>query len=227
MGKKILFQNNDGELFSKLVVSNDSIAQIAVGANNLGTLTVISGTLPLIKDDTTYYEFWYEDSGQKSIKYRVNLDRRTFNDEYQICFLDRLGSFSSFAFQLKNYERGEITRDEFNKDVKGYVSGGQWKYNLDEFGFNTFNINVTNTIELNTNWLNQEMSAYFNELISSPQTFIKQVSYSCIDGIVATSTAYVPCIVQTNSYEVFKQRNKNLIKQSIVVKLANNNNVNG
>jgi hypothetical protein len=227
MGKKILFQNNDGELFSKLVVSNDSITQIAVGANNYGTLSVVSGTLPLIKDDTTYYEFWYEDSGQKSIKYRVNLDRRTFNDEYQICFLDRLGSFSSFAFQLKNYERGEITRDEFNKDVKGYVSGGEWTYKLNEFGFNTFNINVTNTIELNTNWLNQEMSAYFNELISSPQTFIKQVSYSCIDGIVATSTAYVPCIVQTNSYEVFKQRNKNLIKQSIVVKLANNNNVNG
>jgi hypothetical protein len=227
LGKKVYFENNDGELFSKSLVSNDSITQIAVGANNYGTLTAVSGTLPLIKDDTTYYEFWYEDSGQKSIKYRVNIDKRTLNEEYQICFLDRLGSFSSFAFQLKNYERGEITRDEFNKDVKGYVTGGGWTYKLDEFGFNTFNINVTNTIELNTNWLNEQMSAYFNELISSPQTFIKKVSYSCIDGIVATSTAYVPCIVQTNSYEVFKQRNKNLIKQSIVVKLANNNNVNG
>jgi hypothetical protein len=226
-GKQIMFENNDGELFSRNIFSNDSIVNIAVGPNNYGTLTVVSGMLPLIKDDTTYYEFWYEDSGQKSIKYRVNLDRRTFNDEYQICFLDRLGSFSSFAFQLKNYERGEVTRDEFNKDVKGYVSAIEWKYGLEEFGFNTFNINVTNTIELNTNWLNQEMSAYFNELISSPQTFIKQVSYTCDGGVVATSTAYVPCIVQTNSYEVFKQRNKNLIKQSIVVKLANNNNVNG
>jgi len=227
MGKKIVFENNDGELFSKTIVSNDSITQVAVGANNLGTLTVVSGTLPLIKDDTTYYDFWYEDSGQKSIKYRVNIDKRTLNEEYQICFLDRLGSYSSFAFQLKSYERGEVTRDEFNKDVRGYVSSGEWKYNLDEFGFNTFNINVSKTIELNTNWLNEYMSAYFNELISSPQTFIKKVTYSCIDGIVATSTAYVPCIVQTNSYEVFKQRNKNLIKQSIVVKLANNDNVNG
>lgn len=227
IGKKIVFVNNDGELFYKTIVSSDTIMSVAVGANNLGTLIPISGTLPLIKDDTTYYEFYYEDSGQKSIKYRVNLDKRTLNEEYQICFLDRLGSFSSFAFQLKSYERGEVTRDEFNKDVKGYVSGGAWNYKLEEFGFNTFNINVTNTIELNTNWLNEYMSAYFNELISSPQTFIKKVTYSCNDGIVATSTAYVPCIVQTNSYEVFKQRNKNLIKQSIVVKLANNNNVNG
>lgn len=227
MGKKIMFENNDGELFYKLVVSNDSITQVAVGANNYGTLTAVTGTLPLIKDDTTYYEFWYEDSGQKSIKYRVNLDKRTLTEEYQICFLDRLGSYSSFAFQLKNYERGEVTRDEFNKDVRGYVTGGEWKYNLDEFGFNTFNINVSKTIELNTNWMNEQMASYFNELISSPQTFIKKVTYSCIDGIVATSTSYVPCIVQTNSYEVFKQRNKNLIKESISVKLANNDNVNG
>ena len=229
LGKRVYFENNDGEVFAKVIVSNDSIVQVAVGANNLGTLLPVSGTLPLIKDDTTYYEFWYSEDGvgEDSIRYRVTLDKRTFNEEYQICFLDRLGSFSSFAFQLKSYERGEVTRDEFNKDVKGFVSGGEWTYNLDEFGFNTFNTNVTKTIELNTNWLNEQMSAYFNELISSPQTFIKKVSYSCVDGIVATSTAYVPCIVQTNSYEVFKQRNKNLIKQSIVVKLANNDNVNG
>jgi hypothetical protein len=229
LGKLIYFENNDGEVFTRSVDSNDSIVQVAVGVNNLGTLLPVSGTLPLIKDDTTYYEFWYSEDGvnQDSIRYRVNLDKRTFNEEYQICFLDRLGSFSSFAFQLKSYERGEVTRDEFNKDVKGFVNATEWSYNLDEFGFNTFNINVTKTIELNTNWLNEQMSAYFNELISSPQTFIKKVTYSCIDGIVATSTAYVPCIVQTNSYEVFKQRNKNLIKQSIVVKLANNDNVNG
>jgi hypothetical protein len=38
---------------------------------------------------------------------------------------------------------------------------------------------------------------------------------------------YVPVIVATNSYEVFNQRNKNLMKQTIVVKLANNDAING
>jgi hypothetical protein len=36
----------------------------------------------------------------------------------------------------------------------------------------------------------------------------------------------VSCTIVTSTFEEFKQRNKNLIKQSIVVKLANNNIVN-
>ena len=239
VGKKIVFQNSDGDTYYKNVVNNDSIVQIGVGCNNYGVLTPSTGVLPMIKPDTTYYDFWYYDSGQDSVKYRVNIDRRVQINEYVISFLDRKGSFSSFAFQLKSYERGEVTRDEFNKDVQGFVSGGEWGYNYQEFGFNTFNINVTKTLELNTNWMTQEMSDYFQELTTSPQTFLKLVQYlTTEDGELlldedgcpyhsAESTAYVPCIVQTNSFEVYKQRNKNLIKQSIVVKLANNDNVNG
>lgn len=239
LGKQIVFENSDGDTYSKDIVNNDSIVSVAVGPNNYGVTTPISGVLPMIKPDTTYYDFWYDIAGQKSQKYRVNLDRRVQINEYHVCFLDRLGSFSSFAFQLKSYERGEVTRDEFNKDVQGYVSGGEWGYNYEEFGFNTFNINVTKTLELNTNWMTQNMSDYFQELITSPQTFLKLVQYVTTeegvpvldeDGcpvLVSESTAYVPCIVQTNSFEVYKQRNKNLIKQSIVVKLANNDNVNG
>ena len=193
----------------------------------------------MIKPDTEYYDFWYYDGAQFSQKYRVNIDRRVQINEYVISFLDRKGSFSSFAFQLKSYERGEVTRDEFNKDVQGFVSDGEWGYNYQEFGFNTFNINVTKTLELNTNWMTQSMSDYFQELLTSPQTFLKLVQYVTTEEGVplldedgcpyhsAESTAYVPCIVQTNSFEVFQQRNKNLIKQSIVVKLANNDNING
>ena len=238
-GKKIYFENSDGDTYSKDVVNIPTIVQVAVGPNNYGVVTPLTGVLPMIKPDTTYYDFWYYDGGQKSQKYRVNIDRRVQINEYVIAFLDRLGSYSSFAFQLKSYERGEVTRDEFNKDVEGYVSGGQWNYNYEEFGFNTFNINVTKTLELNTNWMSQNMSDYFQQLITSPQTFLKLVQYVTTeeglplldeDGCPyhsAESTAYVPCIVQTNSFEVFQQRNKNLIKQSIVVKLANNDNVNG
>ena len=238
-GKKIYFQNSDGNLYSKDVISTDTIVSVAVGPNNYGVLNPLTGLLPMIKPDTTYYDFWFYDGSQKSQKYRVNIDRRVQINEYHICFLDRLGSFSSFAFQLKSYERGEVTRDEFNKDVQGYVSGGEWNYNYEEFGFNTFNINVTKTLELNTNWMTQNMADYFQELITSPQTFLKLVQYVTTeegelvldeDGcpvLVSESTAYVPCIVQTNNFEVYKQRNKNLIKQSIIVKLANNDNVNG
>ena len=228
--KKIIFSNSNGEVFYKNTQNTGTILGIAVGPNNLGTLTPVgSATLPLIKDDTTYYTFYYEDAiiGESSVKYKVNIDRRESIDEVDIVFLDRMGSMSSFAFQLKNYERGEVLRDEYNKDVQGMVVAGEWKYDTHEFGYNSYYVSATKTLELNTNWMTQEMATYFEELLTSPQCFMKRVSYSCVDGIVATSTEYVPVILTTNSYEVYKQRNKNLIKQTIVVKLSNNDAING
>jgi hypothetical protein len=126
---------------------------------------------------------------------------------------------------LKSYERGEITREIFNKDVKGYVSGASWNYRTEDMGFMQSNINVVKSFDLNTNWMTQDMAKYFEELLTSPQAFVKQVTYDCTEG--AISTAYQSCIVQNNAYEVYQQRNKNLIKQSITIKLSNQDNING
>jgi hypothetical protein len=198
------------------------------------------GTGDLISNTVTHYDVWYRTAlGIDSKKYRINLDRRTTISEYHMLFLDRLGSYSSFAFQLKSYERGEITREIFNKDVKGYVSGAEWNYRTEDMGFMQSNINVTKSFDLNTNWMEESAGQYFEELLTSPQTFVKIVQYNTTeDGLpiigedgcpvhVAESTAYQPCIVQNNAYEVYQQRNKNLIKQSITIKLSNQDNING
>ncbi len=202
----------------------------------------------MIKTDTTYYEVYESPTNtgtpiQNSLKYRINLDTRVQISEYHCLFLDRMGSFSSFAFQLKNYERGEVTRDEYNKDVTGFIntlpSVDQWSYLTREDGFKTFNINVKKTIDLNTNWMTEEMNRYFEELITSPQVYLKLASYTNTENWlypedesgcplrIPESTEYQPVIVQNNQYEVFQQRNKNLIKHSITVRLANQDNING
>jgi hypothetical protein len=71
------------------------------------------------------------------------------------------------------------------------------------------------TLELNTNYMNEGMAAYFVELISSPQTFIK------------IGSAYYACTIQDKAFDVSKERNKKLIRKTITVKLANQNPING
>jgi len=244
----LIFTNSNGESFYKSITGAVTINQIPVGANNYGVLTPIgAATLPMIKTDTTSYFFYYSNDlgtlAPLSKKYNIELDTRVQISEYHCLFLDRLGSFSSFAFQLKNYERGEVTRDEYNKDVTGFVNTSltpdQWSYSTLEDGFKTFNINVKKTIELNTNWMTEEMNRYFEELITSPQVYLKLASYTNTESWlypedesgcplrIPESTEYQPVIVTNTGYEVFQQRNKNLIKHSIVVRLANQDNVNG
>jgi hypothetical protein len=114
----------------------------------------------------------------------------------------------------------------FNRDVKGYVNANDnWTYKTEDMGFTQLNLNVVKSFDLNTNWMTQDMAEYFEELLTSPQTFVKSVQYICGEGPI--SSTYQPCIIQNNSYEVFKQRNKNLIKQSITIKLSNQDNING
>jgi hypothetical protein len=240
--KRAYFRTDDGSIFYKNLNSNDYIKGVAVGPNNYGSLILYSGTAPMVKNDTKYYEIYYSDgvfNPVKSVKYKINIDRRMLISESHIVFLDRLGSWSSFAFQLKAYERGNITRQTYNQDVPGSVVDGQWQYKSYEQGTVNINTEVTKLYDLSTNYMTESEGEYFQQLLTSPQTYIKNVLYHITeDGAVLfdedgciihvpESTEYVSCNVTTNTFEVFKQRNKNLIKQSIQVRIGNNDTING
>jgi hypothetical protein len=223
------FETSDGDTFEKTVTAVDHVSGISMGPNNHGALTVLSGALPLIKPTTEWYYVRYERNGvPSSIDYYVNIDRRVRTVEHSILFLDRMGSWSSFAFTGRAYTTGNVTREQFNKDVPGYIETAgidRWLYETTEAGMTNTYISTDTTIALNTDWMNETMALYFTELISSPQTYIKFSTYEA-DCDAPNSAEYVSCTIVTSSFEEFKQRNKNLIKQSIVVKLANNNIVN-
>jgi hypothetical protein len=220
----VRFELSDSSTFSKSITSLLDIAQIAVGPNNNGLFSV---------DGIEWYDFWFDNGAtlgnQDSVKYRVYIDTRNIiNEEYQILFLDRMGSFSSFAFQLKNYERGDISREVFNRRVEGYVNASDnWTYSTEDYGFNQLNVNVVKNIDLNTDWMTEEMGQYYEELMTSPMTFLRKVSYDCTDGLVVSASTYQPVIINTSSYEIYQQRNKNLIRQNVNVRFANQDNVNG
>ena len=222
----LYFVTSDGDVFQKNVTAADHVSGISMGPNNYGLLSVVSGALPMIKPSTEWYNVSYLRNGiQSSRRYYVNLDRRVRTVEHSILFLDRMGSWGSFAFTGRAYTTGNITREQFNKDVPGYIQSLQWLYDTTETGMTNTYISTDTTIALNTDWMNQDMALYFTELISSPNTYIKISNYDA-DCELPESEEYVSCTIVTSTFEEFKQRNKNLIKQSIVVKLANNNIVN-
>ena len=223
------FETSDGDIFQKTVTAADHVSGISMGPNNYGLLSVISGALPMIKPSTEWYTVrYFRNAFPSSKQYKVNLDRRVRTVEHSILFLDRMGSWGSFAFTGRAYTTGNVTREQFNKDVPGYVETSgidRWLYKTTETGMTNTYISTDTTIALNTDWMNETMAMYFTELISSPNTYIKISNYDA-DCELPESEEYVSCTIVTSTFEEFKQRNKNLIKQSIVVKLANNNIVN-
>ena len=76
-------------------------------------------------------------------------------------------------------------------------------------------VDVNKQYTLNTNWMTLEMNQYFEELLTSPETYIK------IDG------TYQACIIKESSFETVRQRGRKLIRKTIKVELANRDSING
>ena len=162
-----------------------------------------------------YYITINGDNGFESDPYYFTYDNRCTINDQQLVYLDRLGSWQSFAFQLRTYEKGQITREQYNQHIDGQVVSAEWVGVPLQKGFRTYNTNVTKTFDLNTNWMGQEDANRFQELLTSPQVYY------------ITPSIFCACIVEDSSFEVFSQKNKKLIKQSVTIRLAQQDSING
>jgi len=145
---------------------------------------------------------------QLTKKYRVYLDNRCVIEPIEIAFQDRMGSIGSFSFQLRKKETGDIERVQFKQEVP-------YPYTTIDRGTTNIWIGVEKELELNTNWMTEEMNIYFEQLLTSPYTWI-----NFGDGL------YYACTIVDSTFEVEFQKNKRLIRKTIVVKMANNDSIN-
>jgi hypothetical protein len=218
--------NSNGDIFTETINnSTEPLIGIEVGPNNIQFDTIVSGTGPIIKDDTEWYEFFTTTSGgtQTSQSYRVNLDRRCGIDynggEACILFKDRLGAMSSFSFPLRKNRRIETTKKDYKKTtgfINTSLSPDSWDYNPIDNGIVTIYSDEKVTYTLNTDWMTEEESAHFEELITSSVTLIK----------FGDRFEYQPVKVLTSNFTTNYQRNKKLFLATIEVEISNQNNIN-
>jgi hypothetical protein len=217
--RRMYFENSNGDTFYKTVTAaaSSGVKGSSVGAGNLGTLTLISGSAPLIQSDTEWYEVTYTDSSNvaQSETKRFYIDRTCNIEDFEILFMDRMGSWMPFSFSLKAFENGSISKSEYNQDNQGSASGTDWTYETTDRGMRSYTSSVSKQFTLNTNWMTLEMNQYFEELLTSVETYIK------IDDV------YQACIIRETSFETVRQRGKKLIRKTIKVELSNKDSVNG
>lgn len=215
------FLNDGGDEFTITTSSQSAQALLGVNAGPQTTMSAtVSGTAPLVKPDTLYYDVWVQDGGSKiSEMIRIYIDRRCRIDNYEMLFMDRMGSMLSYTFQLRSKETQNNTKSTFKRLPGGYgvTSTGDpgYVYATTDRGEQTYNVNFDRGLQLQTDWMNDEMSVYFAELVSSPITYLK----------VDTDT-YESVIVNTANMVVERQKNKRLIRYTIDVKFSNNQDIN-
>lgn len=197
----------------------NSIQQIAVGFNQISE--IFPDCYPEAASTCIdYYDVYILLDGDPdqpvSEKIRFTLDKRCKIEDYEILFMDRMGSLASYAFQLRAMERGNIVRESYKQQVDYVLTPTTYEtaYDINGRGTTITNVNVVKTYELNSDWMTDEMSVYFEQLLTSPYTWLK------INDI------YYACTINDSDFEVTRQKNKRLIRKTVTVTLANNNTIN-
>ena len=159
-------------------------------------------------------------------KRRVYLDYDCEINTTQLLFLDRAGSYSSFAFPLRRVESGKNEKLNYKSNVDFYTDGTTI-YNTYDSENLVYSSMVEKTYRLTTDWLNTSMSDYFEELITSPEVYIKLNSETDNgrDG-EGQPSPWLACTVIDTDFINPKQKDKRLINRTITVRLNSNNSIN-
>jgi hypothetical protein len=137
-----------------------------------GTWIPFTGTIDLTNVTSYTVQIREDDDTLKSQAKTINLysecDEHT---TYDICFLDRLGSWITIPFYKGSYMNQAVQRDDIRKKY-GTLDGGNWTYNATDNGDETYHVEETISYTVNTGILSQDECQYMRELLSSPQAFV-------------------------------------------------------
>jgi len=142
----------------------------------------------IIPSTTAYYTIETRGASGSSIPVRYNIvDTCTKYESYRIHFLNKLGGFDSFTFDLLSRDNNTIERKKYRRNLGAY-SGATYVYNDLQRSNIIYDTQVNETMVLNSNWITDAEAAWLEELLSSPITYME--SANGIEVINITDSAY-------------------------------------
>lgn len=190
---------------SRMIIIPSGPANLNLVLNaNLNVISQNQGNI--IPSTTAYYIIKTFGTGSaESIPVRFNIDTSCSKYESKrIYFLNKLGAYDAFTFDLLSRENNSIERKKYRRNVGGF-SGSSYVYTDFQRANIIYDTQVSETMILNSNWITEAESAWLEELISSPITYMETASGIEVVNIVDTA------------YEVKKTVNDKLFNLQITI----------
>lgn len=166
---------------------------------------------------TSYYtlEFSNTSSVVSSNIYTVNI--KTCGSRYKkyaLHFLNKLGNYDSFTFDLLNRYNTDKNTDMYKKIPYTLNSSDEYRYEKDTNDTVIYNTVLTNKITLNTDWISDDQSIWLRDLFMSPDIKLETLEDPTIAG---DQSSLISVRVQEKSYETKIQNNDKCFNIAITV----------
>lgn len=144
--------------------------------NNISNTYLDSGTQNqgnIIPSNTATYFIFARGNAVSSIytNYTI-IDQCTKYTPIRLHFLNKLGGYDSFTFDLLSRTNNSIERKNYRKNL-GQLSGGSVVYSDNQRSNIIFDTQVKETMLLNSNWITEAESIWLEELVTSPSIYME------------------------------------------------------
>lgn len=216
--------DSDGNLQQTAYVNNpyttysndeDRFLSFVCGPENLNSITLDSGTQPLLTDGIYKYTVQFEDDdgpNPSTIIQEFIIDRSCsrYSQQVVLYFLSPLGRFDSLAFSLANKRTYNLSRSSYRK-YAGQVTATAFSYN--EYGEQKVNYDTQEEErwQLVSEWVTEDMSLWVRDLIGSPKVYMTHPDYA---------DALVEVTVDTDSYQPSQSAIEHIFNVELTVVLS-------
>jgi len=162
--------------------SNDAQKFLTVGCgadqleNTTNTVIVNSGSLPMFDSSILSYTVQLADVAENdsSQLYTFNINRDCSKyDLYNIVYQDQLGSFIPLTFDRASKETITNKKTNFKKNYGTYNSvANTWGYESKDRGVKRLDTDITENIEIQSNWITEVEGDKVIELMNSPEVYL-------------------------------------------------------
>ena len=144
--------------------------------NTTDTVIVDSGALPMFNNTMTSYNIQLTDNilySQTSNIYTFNIDLEcNSNTNYQIIYQDALGSFIPINFDMVSKRTVSNSKKQYSKNYGSYnATAVSYGWASSERGRTVIDTDITEKIDIQTNWVDDVVSEKVKDLLLSPVVY--------------------------------------------------------
>jgi hypothetical protein len=158
--------------------SGSLLLHVGVGPQNL----IDNGNVPAITGSWDYYTVKFYPRGASGANTSASWDSFTFNrqtncayDGKRFGFINNYGVFDYFNFTLATNQSTALDTGLFKQSFVPYsTTTNTVPYNRERRGTNSYYTNITENIQVYSDWLTQEEADWLGQLFYSPNVFVQE-----------------------------------------------------
>jgi len=165
--------DSDGSILQSgnfTVATTNKYGYVAVGTYDLvnSNASIWTGSTPsTIIDGASYYNVWLGNA-EKQEEFTFYIDAKCSKyTPIRLHWLNRLGGFDSFNFNLKSEQETDINRSTYMQEEHRFT-GTSWVYDSMSRGETDYHISTQDKLTVNTDYLTETESTWMNDLFTSP-----------------------------------------------------------